>query len=91
MVRIQKRGAPHCIPAHHRLTLQQYFLFAEYALIGFGRSGSKQISPNYNEKRDTMYKFTAFDGKQVKQVAAGEFHSAILLENGTVYTWGSNT
>ena len=32
----------------------------------------------------------ALKGKQVKQVACGDFHTLCLLEDGSVYTWGGN-
>lgn len=36
----------------------------------------------------TLSKVTGLDGKKVAQIAAGAEHSAILTDDGQLYTWG---
>jgi alpha-tubulin suppressor-like RCC1 family protein len=58
----------------------------------FGRNNVSQLGhDNANPGVPTKVDDSTFDGKKVMQVAAGRMHSAALLDNGLVYTWGCGT
>ena len=58
-------------------------------VYSFGRNNFSQLGhDNQNPGDATKINNSPFGGKKVTQVSAGRMHSAVLLENGLVYTWG---
>ena len=55
-----------------------------------GRNTNRQIGDNTTTDRFTQVNVTAFTSGTVVSAANSEFHSAVVLSDGTVYAWGKN-
>ncbi|XP_050432104.1 X-linked retinitis pigmentosa GTPase regulator-like [Adelges cooleyi] len=59
-------------------------------VYGFGDNSNGQLGqPTTTEGSSFPIRITKFDDKII-QIAAGSHHTAVLVENGDVYVWGSN-
>ena len=61
-------------------------------VYAFGNNNFGQLGLGDNEKRLVPIKLDSanYDNKSVVQIAAGGFHSAILISNSKIYTFGQN-
>lgn len=53
---------------------------------GHGLYGQLGLGSNSNERQPRL--LSALQNKQVKAIAAGEYHSVAVTEAGHVYSWG---
>ena len=63
---------------------------SDKAVFAWGNNGDGQLGLGDRLPRDVPTQVPALNGLNIKQVAAGEFHSLALAANGTVHGWGSS-
>ncbi len=56
----------------------------QYGQLGLGGVGGNGFTPQ------RVVSPPAWTGRKVAQVAAGPYHNGVVLDDGTVWTWGSN-
>ncbi|CAH1712880.1 X-linked retinitis pigmentosa GTPase regulator-like isoform X2 [Aphis gossypii] len=61
-------------------------------VYGFGDNSDGQLGLSASEVTysDVPIEVTRFNDKNIIQLSAGSYHTAVLIENGDVYIWGSN-
>jgi alpha-tubulin suppressor-like RCC1 family protein len=70
-----------------------FVLFTNGELYGCGQNGGYQLATGDQRHRTTFTQLTIpdiEDGAEIKQVAAGEDHTIVLLTNGKLYGCGRN-
>ncbi|CAI6349035.1 unnamed protein product [Macrosiphum euphorbiae] len=62
-------------------------------VYGFGDNSDGQLGQSVADvtHSDVPIEVTRFNDKNIIQLSAGSYHTAVLLENGDVYVWGSNS
>ncbi len=63
---------------------------ADGKLYAWGLNNYGQLGTGDYESSRIMREVPGIDGKNVKMVVGGESHSAALMNNGEVYSWGRN-
>ncbi|KAL5242836.1 hypothetical protein ACI65C_010246 [Semiaphis heraclei] len=61
-------------------------------VYGFGDNSDGQLGQSVADVSysDVPIEVTRFNDKNIIQLSAGSYHTAVLIENGDVYVWGSN-
>ncbi|XP_025208990.1 X-linked retinitis pigmentosa GTPase regulator-like isoform X3 [Melanaphis sacchari] len=62
-------------------------------VYGFGNNSDGQLGKSAANVTysDVPIEITRFNDKNIIQLSAGSYHTAVLIENGDVYVWGSNS
>ncbi|XP_015365250.1 PREDICTED: X-linked retinitis pigmentosa GTPase regulator-like [Diuraphis noxia] len=62
-------------------------------IYGFGDNSDGQLGQSVADVTysDVPIEVTRFNDKNIIQLSAGSYHTAVLIENGDVYVWGSNS
>jgi RCC1 and BTB domain-containing protein len=67
-------------------------LSTEYEVFGWGSNGQGQLGVGAQTPASAvLLPIPMPTNKRIVQIACGSFYSAVLTEDGLVYTWGSNS
>ena len=58
--------------------------------FGFGRNDFGQLGCEHQTDSSTPQRIEALEGKTVKDLACGQYHTIAAMEGGGVYAWGKN-